>query len=119
MAEQKANIEISVVFFFPLASMIPPAFTEKLQPQYRREGEAVKLTVRVSGQPPPTVTWFREGRRLVSSPDFEIKQEGDFHSLYIPEVFYEDSGKFTVRAENPAGEAINAANLMVEGEGII
>jgi hypothetical protein len=119
VAEQKANIEISVVFFFPLASMIPPAFTEKLQPQYRREGEAVKLTVRVSGQPPPTVTWFREGRRLVSSPDFEIKQEGDFHSLYIPEVFYEDSGKFTVRAENPAGEAINAANLMVEGEGII
>ncbi len=40
---------------------------------------------------------FREGAQIVSSPDFEIIREGDTHSLYIPEVFYEDSGKFSVK----------------------
>ena len=40
---------------------------------------------------------FREGAQIVSSPDFEIIKEGETHSLYIPEVFYEDSGKFSVK----------------------
>lgn len=96
--------------------MTPPSFTEKLQSQYRREGEPVRLTVKVTGIPPPTVTWYRDGRQLVSSPDFEIKQEGEIHSLYIPEVFYEDSGKFSVRAENSAGEAICTASVSIEGK---
>lgn len=96
------------------ASMTPPSFAEKLMPQYRREGEPVRLTVKVTGIPAPTVTWYREGRRLISSPDFEIKQEGDIHSLYIPEVFYEDTGRFSVRAENPAGEITSTASLTVE-----
>ena len=47
------------------------------------------------------MTWvffrFREGAQIVSSPDFEIIREGETHSLYIPEVFYEDSGKFSVK----------------------
>ncbi|ESO99782.1 hypothetical protein LOTGIDRAFT_141571, partial [Lottia gigantea] len=96
------------------SSMIPPSFTEKLSRHEASEGQPVKLTVRVSGHPPPQVTWMREGSKLVSSRDFEIVQEGDIHSLYIPEVFYEDSGKYTVKAENPAGEAQCIAQLVVE-----
>ena len=37
----------------------------------------------------------------MSSPDFEIIKEGETHSLYIPEVFYEDSGKFSVKVSFP------------------
>eukprot|EP00106_Octopus_bimaculoides_P016754 XP_014784196.1 PREDICTED: titin-like isoform X3 [Octopus bimaculoides] len=96
------------------ASMIPPSFTERLQRRQVKEGESVKLTVRVAGTPAPQVMWYREGSRIVSSPDFEIIQEGDIHTLYIPEVFYEDSGKFTVKAKNPAGEAECMAELRVQ-----
>ena len=103
-----------VNIFIP-ASMTPPSFTEKPQKVSTKEGQPVKLTVRVAGQPTPQVTWYREGSRIISSPDFEIIQEGDIHSLYIPEVFYEDSGRFMVRAENPAGEATCSTQLTVAG----
>ena len=43
-------------------------------------------------------------------------QQGDVHTLYIPEVFYEDAGKFTVKAENEAGQVSSSADLKVEGE---
>ena len=72
--------------------------------------------MRVAGHPPPEVTWYREGSQIVSSPDFEIVQEGDIHSLYIPEVFYEDAGKFTVQAKNVGGQAETSANLNIEGK---
>ena len=101
------------------ASVIPPSFTERLYNISIKEGEPVKLTVRVAGHPAPVVTWFREGSQIVSSPDFEIIQEGDIHSLYIPEVFYEDAGKFTVQAENAGGQAHTSANLDVEGTKLI
>lgn len=96
--------------------MIPPSFTEKLTRRQAREGDAIKLTVKVAGNPPPNITWFREGSQIVSSPDFEIIQEGDIHSLYIPEVFYEDTGKFLVKAVNPAGESKCMAHLIVESK---
>lgn len=96
--------------------MIPPTFTEKLQKVHAKEGEPVRLTVRVAGTPAPQVTWYREGSRIVSSPDFEVIQEGAIHSLYIPEVFYEDAGHFMVRADNPAGEATCSTQLIVPGD---
>ena len=98
------------------ASMIPPQFSERLQTKEVKEGAAVQFSVHISGNPPPTVTWFREGSQIVSSPDFEIQCSGEVHSLYIPEVFYEDSGKFSVQAENPAGLNSCTAELIVEGK---
>jgi titin len=74
-----------------------------------------RFTIRVNGHPPPEITWYKDGSKVVSSPDFEIVQEGDMHSLYIPEVFYEDAGKYTAEAKNPAGQTQCTANLRIEG----
>ena len=95
--------------------MVPPKFDQRLHSKEVREGEAVRFTVKVTGKPPPEVTWYREGSQIVSSPDFEIQQEGNIHSLYIPEVFYEDSGKFSVGVENRGGREMCTAELIVEG----
>ena len=105
-----------MIFSLVSATMVPPFFQQRLQTQEVREGQAVKLTVQVSGEPMPEVTWYREGAQLISSPDFEIVQDGEFHSLYIPEAFYEDSGKFSVKATNKAGETRCTAELIVEGK---
>jgi len=80
-----------------------------------KEGQTVRFSIRVSGHPPPQITWYREGSKIVSSPDFDIQQDGNLHTLYIPEVFYEDSGKFSVKAENKAGVVQCTAELIVEG----
>ena len=97
------------------ASVNAPEFIDRLQSQEVKEGDPIKFTIRVTGN--ARVTWYREGSLIVSSPDFEISQQGDYHSLYIPEVFYEDSGKFSVKAENSAGQTMCTAELIVEGEG--
>jgi len=104
-ASNKAGQVSSTAELVVRASMIPPQFSDRLQSKEAKEGETVRFTVRVSGKPPPTVTWYREGSKIVSSADFQILQEGELHSLYIPEVFYEDSGKFSVKAENRGGVA--------------
>ena len=96
--------------------MTPPEFKDKLHPAVVMEGSPVKFTIRVTGHPPPTVTWYRDGTEIVSSRDFEIIQEGDIHTLHIPEVFQEDGGRFTVKAENPAGQSQCTANLRINGE---
>ena len=102
--------------FVVAASLVPAQFTERLRSHEVKEGDSVRFTVRVVGKPAPEVTWYREGSQIVSSPDFEIIQEGDVHTLYIPEVFYEDSGKFSVKATNPAGTTECTAELIVEGK---
>ena len=91
-----------------------PELIDRLQSQEVKEGDAVKFVIRVTGN--ARVTWYREGTQIISSPDFEIRQEGDFHSLLIPEAFYEDSGKFSLKAENSAGQTMCTAELIVEGE---
>lgn len=95
---------------------MPPHFKERLTTKAVREGESVKFTVRVAGHPAPEVTWFRGGVKITHSNDFQISQNGEIHSLYIGEVFCEDSGKLTVKAENKAGQSQCTAELIVEGE---
>ena len=105
-----------MVIFFSTASATAPEFLDRLTTREVKEGESVRFTIRVMGKPAPEVTWYREGSQIISSPDFEIIKDGETSSLYIPEVFYEDSGKFSVKAENPGGVNTCTAELIVEGE---
>src|SRR6218665_308489 len=95
--------------------MVPPDFVERLRTTEVKEGDSVRFAIRVSGIPAPEVQWFRNGKAIVNSPDFEVLHEGDVHSLHIPEVFSEDAGKYTVKAENTAGHTQCTAELIVEG----
>ena len=60
------------------------------------------------------VTWLFDGRPI-RNKDYQISEQfNNSHALYIPEVFDEDSGRFSVTAENPAGRATCSALLLVE-----
>ncbi|GFS02464.1 titin, partial [Elysia marginata] len=114
-AENEAGLASSTAELLVRATLIPPGFVEMLKTTHAYEGETVRLEVKVTGDPPPTVAWFKDGNRLVSSPDFQISEEdGGVHHLTIPEAFFEDTGKFEVKALNPAGEAICSAQLHVQ-----
>jgi len=93
---------------------VAPQFTEKLHSQRVREGGSARFVARVSGNPAPEVTWYREGLQITSSPDFIISSEDDLRSLTITEVFREDAGKFTARASNTLGQVQCVAELIVE-----
>ena len=93
---------------------VAPQFTEKLHSQRVREGGSARFVARVSGNPAPEVTWYREGVRITSSADFIISSQDDMHSLVVSEVFREDAGKFTARATNPLGQVQCVADLIVD-----
>ena len=50
----------------------------------------------------------------VVSPDYQLSSTGDNYQLYIPEVFDEDAGRFTLTAENPSGKSSCSAVLIVD-----
>ncbi len=58
------------------------------------------------------MSWLFNNEPIVS-PDYQISSFGDNHSLFIPEVFDEDAGRFSVAAENEAGKATCSALLVV------
>lgn len=97
------------------ARTLAPRFEEGLPAHCRvREGQPMRLVVRVAGEPRPKVTWFRDGARIVSSPDFVLESVGEKeHALRIPEAFPDDAGRYSVKAENSAGEAVTSTQLHV------
>ncbi|ELT91006.1 hypothetical protein CAPTEDRAFT_69048, partial [Capitella teleta] len=89
----------------------PPRYLKPITGLDVVEGKSAQFEAIVAGQPPPEVTWFREGHQITDSQEFKITREGNKSVLVIKEVFPEDSGIFTCRATNPAGVAECSAEL--------
>ena len=91
-----------------------PEFIQQLQSKEVTEGESVRLDVQVKGQPAPSIKWYQNEDELESTMDMQIVHEGDKSALFIPEVFDQDEGVYTVKAENSAGVASCQAQLVVK-----
>nr|XP_034375995.1 palladin isoform X2 [Arvicanthis niloticus] len=93
-----------------------PRFIQKLRSQEVAEGSRVYLECRVTGNPPPRVRWFCEGKELYNSPDIQIHCEsGELHTLVIAEAFEDDTGRYTCLATNPSGSDSTSAEVFIEG----
>ncbi|XP_016055792.1 PREDICTED: palladin-like [Miniopterus natalensis] len=93
-----------------------PRFIQKLRSQEVAEGSRVYLECRVTGNPPPRVRWFCEGKELRNTPDIQIHGEGGaLHTLVIAEAFEDDTGRYTCLATNPSGSDTTSAEVFIEG----
>ena len=79
---------------------VPPEFLEPLKSLAAEEGTRVTFEGCVRGKPEPSIKWFKEGKQLTDSADFEITYQNGRVKLVIPEVFKEDSGKYVCSAQN-------------------
>ncbi|CAL8266116.1 unnamed protein product [Lota lota] len=93
---------------------VHPLFTRKLDVLEVIEGRNARFDCKVSGTPPPNVTWSHFDQQLSDSEDVHIVREGGRHSLIICHVTNEDEGFYTVTARNGQGEAENSAELYVQ-----
>ncbi|XP_066205047.1 myopalladin [Saccopteryx leptura] len=93
----------------------PPRFTQKLWSREVPEGTRVQLDCIVVGIPPPQVRWYCEGKELENSPDIQIVQAGNLHSLTIAEAFEEDTGRYSCFASNIYGTDSTSAEIYIEG----
>ncbi|XP_075792870.1 hemicentin-1 isoform X2 [Pelodiscus sinensis] len=63
----------------------------------------IKLECETRGIPAPAITWYRDGRPIISSPEALYVDKGQF--LQIPRAQISDSAKYTCLVTNIAGTA--------------
>ncbi|XP_046295630.1 striated muscle preferentially expressed protein kinase isoform X5 [Marmota monax] len=93
---------------------LAPLFTRLLEDVEVLEGRAARLDCKISGTPPPSVTWTHFGHPVEESENLRLRQEGGLHSLHIAHVGSEDEGLYAVSATNTHGQANCSAQLYVE-----
>ena len=74
------------------------------------------IYITFAGKPEPTIKWYKEGKNITDTPDFEISYREGRVKLMIPETFPEDAGKYTCTASNVGGTASSTAELIVRGK---
>ncbi|XP_014009748.2 myopalladin isoform X2 [Salmo salar] len=119
-AESPALVEPALVEITPgvyTADPIcePPHFIQKLKSREVAEGSKVQLDCIVRGLPMPEVRWFCEGKELENSPDIQIVNNSELHSLIIAEAFEEDTGRYSCFASNFYGTDSTSAEIYIEG----
>ncbi|XP_048844477.1 nexilin isoform X2 [Brienomyrus brachyistius] len=93
-----------------------PWFKKSLKNQSVVDGEPVRFTVKITGEPKPEVTWWLEGEVLQDCEDYQYIERGQTHCLYLPETFPEDEGEYMCKAVNSRGTAASTCILIVETE---
>uniref|UniRef100_H2LXP8 non-specific serine/threonine protein kinase n=1 Tax=Oryzias latipes TaxID=8090 RepID=H2LXP8_ORYLA len=93
---------------------LEPLFTRRLDILEVMEGRNARFDCKISGTPPPKVTWSHFDQSLVESEDIHILQEGGRHSLVISHVTSQDEGLYTIIAQNCHGEAESSSELYIQ-----
>ncbi|XP_067116591.1 striated muscle preferentially expressed protein kinase isoform X2 [Osmerus mordax] len=91
-----------------------PMFTRKLDILEVIEGRTARFDCKVSGMPPPKVTWNHFENLVEESENVRILQEGGRHSLVIAHVTSDTEGFYTAIARNVHGKADCAAELYMQ-----
>ncbi|CAD6189828.1 unnamed protein product [Caenorhabditis auriculariae] len=92
-----------------------PTFVKELVSTEVKYNETATLSVSVKGVPEPTVQWLKDGAPVsVDGSHVISKSEGSgSYSITINSARLEDSGKYSCKAVNTAGEATTQANFAV------
>ncbi|XP_060058204.1 nexilin isoform X3 [Erinaceus europaeus] len=93
-----------------------PWFKKPLKNTSVVDGEPVRFTVQVTGEPKPEVTWWFEGEILQDGEDYQYIERGETYCLYLPETFPEDEGEYMCKAVNSKGSAASTCILTIETE---
>ncbi|XP_063263390.1 nexilin isoform X1 [Prinia subflava] len=91
-----------------------PWFKKSLKNTSVVDGEPVRFTVKITGEPKPEVTWWFEGEMLQDSEDYQYIERGETYCLYLAETFPEDEGEYMCKAVNNRGSAASTCILTIE-----
>lgn len=99
-----------------LTEYLSPRFIQKLKPIQLMDGEPMKLTCRVVGNPIPKIAWFHDKHMLTPNKGVIITQDvAGVCELNMPEVFIEDTGTYYCKAINKFGKSTTKTSVVIEG----
>lgn len=94
-----------------------PELLKDLQDLNVKEGDLVEFEVKITADPEPEISWFRNGQLVGKNDNFSIeKQKDDVYKLVCTNASLEyDKTEYSVVAKNPLGECeSNKAKLNVQ-----
>uniref|UniRef100_A0AAZ3PCM2 DCC netrin 1 receptor n=1 Tax=Oncorhynchus tshawytscha TaxID=74940 RepID=A0AAZ3PCM2_ONCTS len=96
-----------------LSVLVPPQFLNYPTNTYSYESTDMELECAVTGNPPPTVRWMKNGEEVIPSDYFQIV---DGSNLQILGLVKSDEGFYQCVAENEAGNAQAMAQLILRDD---
>lgn len=83
-----------------------PELLKDLQDLNVKEGDVIEFEVKISSDPEPEISWFRNGQLIGKNDEFSIeKQKDDVYKLVCKSAKLDyDRYEFHVEAKNPLGE---------------
>lgn len=103
---------ITIFFFFTIAPPTVWSSNETTTVASLLHGSVV-LKCEAKGSPPPSITWFKDKRPIVSSSKASYRDSG--RSLQLSRVQLSDAGTYTCKATNHAGTVEKTYLLEVYG----
>lgn len=91
-----------------------PRFVEELTDMNAVEDERIEFRVRILGEPPPEINWFKDDYEIFSSRRTKIVNEHDCSVLIIHQVALTDEGEIKCSATNRAGHVVTKSRLQVQ-----
>ena len=97
-----------------LAKVYKPVFLVKAINQEILEGKSARINIRVTGRPPPVMSWFKNGEPVIQDEVRRVTiQENGVESYIFDATAPEDSAEYTVMAENAGGRAVSSCKLTI------
>ncbi|XP_035212215.1 LOW QUALITY PROTEIN: titin-like, partial [Stegodyphus dumicola] len=95
-----------------------PQITARPRNSKLLEGSEATFQAKITGNPKPKITWFKNGQRIFPSQRFKMSYKDDIAILHIHMALPEDAGYYTLLAENTNGRIACSAHLVIEGVGV-
>lgn len=81
-----------------------------------RAGAKLRVEALVSGKPAPTCKWKRGEDAVVPSSRLAVHQSGNLCVLIIKDVSRNDSGEYSLVAENSSGKVTESLKIIIRGQ---
>ncbi|KAK7169443.1 hypothetical protein R3I93_005419 [Phoxinus phoxinus] len=100
-----------------LERLYKPVFVQKPSSFRCSEGQTARFDLKVVGRPMPETYWFHNGQQVVNDYTHKIvvKEDGTQSMIVVP-AMPQDSGEWTVVAQNRAGKTTVSMTLTVEAK---
>ncbi|KFM78022.1 Titin, partial [Stegodyphus mimosarum] len=92
----------------------PPAIIEHLQPTTCGLKKPAQMSCRISGQPPPTIKWLKNGKELIILKNITTTYENQLATLKIAETTEKSAGTYTCKATNHLGTVETSNELKIQ-----